>query len=347
MKINIVFPEFGLSGGVMVALRYARALTGFGYDVMCYGKKLPYFRMKTLKDVAHAAHRLVSNYDVELAQERCGSFQYKVPFLINNSTIRNADVTIATAWCTAFDIAKLSSLKGRKYYFIQGHEIWDDIDKGIQSYKLPLKHIAIAKWIDDILVSEYDCEPGVIIHNGVDLEVFKPESYKRNESLTISMMYHLLEEKGIQDGLKVLEEVHKKYPNIKIIMFGKQEFSEKPDYIEYYCDPEQSLLVSIYQQSNIFLFPAREEGWGLTVIEAMACGCAVVGTNAGALLEIGQDGENSLISEPSNPEQLLMNVERMIQDKELRSRIEKNAITTAQGLSWDKSYRKFEEALMA
>ena len=347
MKVNIVFPEFGLSGGVMVALRYARALTGFGHDVLCYGKKLPYFMPKSFKDVAHAAHRLVSNYDIDIALDRCGTFKYAVPPFINNKTVRDADVTIATAWCTAYDVAKLSDSKGKKYYFIQDHEIWDDKDKGIQSYKLPLKHIAIAKWIDDILVNDYGCEPATIVHNGVDLAVFKPDYSKRVENITISMMYHLLEKKGIPDGLSVLEEVHKKYPTIKIIMFGKPEFSEKPDYIEYYRDPEQSLIISIYQQSDIFLFPAKEEGWGLTVIEAMACGCAVVGTNAGALLEIGQDGENALISEPGNPEQLMMNAERILHDKKLRSSIGNNAITTAQKLGWEKSYQQFEEALMA
>lgn len=345
MKINIIFPEFGLSGGVMVALRYTKALTNMGHDVMCYGKKLPYIRPKTIKDIAHAAHRLVSNYDVDLAQNRCGQFNYQVTFFINNKTVRDAEVTIATAWCTAFDVAKLATSKGKKYYFIQGHEIWDDKEKGIQSYKLPLKHIVIAKWIDDILVNEYGCEPAIVVHNGVDLSVFRPDCGKRGKNITISMMYHLLEKKGIPDGLRVLETVHKQYPDVKMIMFGKAEFQDKPDYIDYFRDPQPELLVSIYQQSDIFLFPAREEGWGLTIIEAMACGCAVVGTNTGALFEIGKDGVNALISEPRNPEELTDNTLRLIRDNEMRERISENAILTAQELSWEKSYIAFEKAL--
>ena len=345
MKINIVFPEFGLSGGVMVGLRYARALTDLGHDVLCYAQRAPYRFPQSVKGALHNVHRMISNYDVNRALERCGSFKYKVPLFITDKTVRNADVTIATAWCTAFDVDRLSASKGRKYYFIQGHEIWDDKDKGIQSYKLPLKHIAIAKWIDDILVKDYGCEPATIVHNGVDLNVFKPKKSKREENMTISMMYHLLAKKGIPDGLQALEEIHKKYPDIKMIMFGKPDFSDKPDYIEYHRDPSLELLVSIYQQSDIFLFPAREEGWGLTVIEAMACGCAVVGTNAGALLEVGKDNVNALISEPGKPEQLIMNLERLIQDKELLNTIQDNAINTAQEFDWNKSYQKFEKAL--
>lgn len=347
MKINIVFPEFGLSGGVMVGLRYARALSDLGHDVLCYAQRAPYRFPLSVKGALHNVHRLISNYDVEIALERCGSFNYNVPFFINDKTIRDADVTIATAWCTAFDVDKLSASKGRKYYFIQGHEIWDDEEKGIQSYKLPLKHIVIAKWIDDILVNNYGCEAATVVHNGVDLSLFKPDCSKHREYVTISMMYHMLPKKGISDGLKVLEEVHKKYPAVKVTMFGKPEFPDKPDYIDYFRDPDPELLVSIYQQSDIFLFPAKEEGWGLTIIEAMGCGCAVAGTNAGALLEIGKDGVNALISEPGKPEQLLVNVERLIQDKELRDKIEGNAIKTAQELSWEKSYGQFEKALIA
>lgn len=345
MKINIVFPEFGLSGGVMVGLRYARALTDLGHDVLCYAQRAPYRFPQSVKGALHNVHRMISNYDVDRALERCGSFKYKVPLFITDKTVRNADVTIATAWCTAFDVYRLSASKGRKYYFIQGHEIWDDKDKGIQSYKLPLKHIAIAKWIDNILVTDYGCEPATIVHNGVDLTVYKPETSKRGESITISMMYHLLAKKGVPDGLRALNEIHKQYPEIRIIMFGKPEFTDKPDYIEYHRDPDQEILVSIYQKSDIFLFPAHEEGWGLTIVEAMACKCAIVGTRTGALLEIGVDNENALISDPGKPEQLTDNVFRLIQDKKLRTKIEENALKTAQELSWEKSIKKFEEAL--
>ena len=231
MKINIILPEFGLSGGVMVALRYAKALSNMGHDVMCYGKKLPYYMPKSIKCVAHAMHRLISNYDVKITQDRCGEFPYRVPYFINDKTIRDADVVIATAWCTAYDVNKLSVSKGKKYYFIQGHEIWDDKEKGIQSYMLPLKHIVIAKWIDDILVNEYGCKPAMIVHDGVDLSLFKPDYSKRVENITISMLYHLLETKGIPDGLRVLKAVHEKNPDIQMIMFGKAEFQEKPEYI--------------------------------------------------------------------------------------------------------------------
>jgi glycosyltransferase involved in cell wall biosynthesis len=346
MKINIILPEFGLSGGVMVALRYAKALSRFGHDVVCYAKKLPYLRPKRIKDVAHIVHRIVSNYDVDIALKQYGPFMYKTPLFVNNKTIRDADITIATAWCTALDVYKLSIKKGEKVYFIQGHEIWDDKEKGILSYKCPMNHIVIAKWIDDILVNDYGCKPGVIINNGVDLKLFKQDLSKRNKVTTIAMMHHFLEIKGIPDGLRVLDQVHMKFPDIKIIMFGKNEFINRPDYIEYFKNPVRDEIASIYQQSDIFVCPARAEGWGLTIVEAMACGCAVAGTKTGALLEIGNNGENSLISEPGIPEDLFANVERLILEEKLRKKIGKNAIKSVQRFGWDKSYQKFEKTLM-
>ena len=346
MKINIIFPEFGLSGGVLVALRYAKALNDFGHDVMCYAKRLPYIKPRTIKEAIHAAHRLVKSYDAIVAQERCWKFNYKVPYLINDRTIRDADVVIATAWCTAYDVNSLSSSKGRKYYFIQDYEIWDDEKRGIASYKLPLKHIVIANWIDRILVDKHGCDKSTIIYNGIDLSVFKPNNKRENKELVVLMLYHPLPKKGIKDGLAVLSDIHKVYPNIRIVMFGKTAFVDKPNYIEYFKDPKPELLVRLYQQSDIFLFPAIEEGWGLTVIEAMACGCAVVGTNTGCLLELGINYKNAMISEPGKPDDLRNNLETIIIDKELREGISRNACETVSELAWEKSYCKFEKAIM-
>ena len=347
MRINIILPEFGLSGGVMVALRYAQALTEFGHDVMCYAKKLPYTKPNSFKDIAHSVHRVVSDYDVRIAVERCGKFDYRIPFLINNRSVRDADVIIATAWCTAFDVYKLDESKGKKCYFIQDHEIWDNKEKGIQSYKLPLKHIVIAKWIDDILVNQYGCPEGTIVYNGIDLLEFHPAEVQidTNKPKTLLMMHHVLPKKGIGDGLVALSEVHEKYPDIKIRMFGKANFIDRPDYIEYYKDPEKHILIDLYQQADYYVFPSREEGWGLTVIEAMACGCVVIGTNAGCLKEIGVNGVNAMISEPGKPDILLQNLLRVIEDDNLSERIRRNSLETVKQLSWEESYRKFESAL--
>lgn len=60
----------------------------------------------------------------------------------------------------------------------------------------------------------------------------------------------------------------------------------------------------LYSEADICLFPSIREGWGLTVTEAMAHKCAIVGNNTGVVLEICEDGKTALISESKTAENL-------------------------------------------
>ena len=77
----------------------------------------------------------------------------------------------------------------------------------------------------------------------------------------------------------------------------------------------------------------------------MACGCVVVGTRTGFVLDLGKHRENMMISEPGDVSGMVENVEEVLSDSVLMKKIQKNAIETAEGLDWEKSADKLMDIL--
>ncbi|MFI5183377.1 MAG: glycosyltransferase family 4 protein [Vicinamibacteria bacterium] len=81
---------------------------------------------------------------------------------------------------------------------------------------------------------------------------------------------------------------------------------------------EDNALVNLYRSCDVYVSPTRYEGFGLTLLEAMACGAPVVCTDVPAANEIVRDGENGLLSPPEDAEALAAAVNRVLDDTDLR-----------------------------
>lgn len=155
------------------------------------------------------------------------------------------------------------------------------------------------------------------------------------------MLYHTLSKKGVDDGVEAFQKVKLQYPKLSLSMFGMYKKPKIECIDHYYQDPKKEELRSLYQQADLFIFPSREEGWGLTPLEAMACGCPVVGTNVGCMTELGINGENVLLSEPGDVDGLSENIKKVIENSKLLEKLSVNGVKTVAELSWEKSAEKF------
>lgn len=97
--------------------------------------------------------------------------------------------------------------------------------------------------------------------------------------------------------------------------------------------------------ADIFIFPSKNEGWGLTPIEAMACGCAVVGTNTGCMIDLGVNEKNALIVQPEDVEGLSKAIVKLAENPKLRSEIARNGLETARMLDWHNATELFEKCM--
>jgi glycosyltransferase involved in cell wall biosynthesis len=98
--------------------------------------------------------------------------------------------------------------------------------------------------------------------------------------------------------------------------------------------PDEHLL-HLYNACDCFAFPSFYEGFGLPALEAMACGRAVVCSDASALPEV-VDGA-SLLVDATNIDQLARALSDVLRDAELRGRMERLGIQRAAHFSWQKA----------
>lgn len=183
------------------------------------------------------------------------------------------------------------------------------------------------------------------IGNYVDASLYKPLNKKSDEKIKICFPRRCSSERGYWLMSSVLPPIMKKYPNVEFDFVGfahgekiendiKRLVSQFPNCINHYVlNPDE--MVNVYQKSDISLVPTLySEGTSLSCLEAMACGNAVIATNIGGLPNLVIDGYNGLLINPDEDE-LLMALDRVIFDKDLRDQLMKNAVDVA--ASFDKN----------
>lgn len=346
MKINFVIPSTVLGGGVRVLFTYANYLSSKGHDVMVY---VP--RLFAWEDIQKGK----INWKTSIANclkrgKKVGWFQCDFPITlatrISEKYIRDADVTIASAWYTATNVAKLSDAKGKKAYFIQGYEVCSDgSNRSLveATYSLGMDNITIAKWLDDIVFRCSGKHTTTILNGVADNEIFQGIK-GLNKKKTVIMLGNMAVHKGTNNGIAILKELQNRY-DLRVIVYASTPSTEIPDSFEFYCQPKREKLMQLYTEADICLFPSLREGWGLIVTEAMAHQCAVVGNNTGALSELGINGENAIVANDFDSDTLRNCLESVINDDELLKKIQLGGLQTALNLKNSTQFLKFENHL--
>jgi len=104
------------------------------------------------------------------------------------------------------------------------------------------------------------------------------------------------------------------------------------DRVELLGYVEQERLAALYRGAACLVFPSRYEGFGLPVIEAMACGTPVVATRTSALPEVA--GDAAVLVEPGSPAALAQGISDVLADRE---RLTAAGLERARSFSWRKS----------
>jgi len=102
--------------------------------------------------------------------------------------------------------------------------------------------------------------------------------------------------------------------------------------------PEQD-LITLYYKAKIFCLPSLYEGFGLSPLEAMACGTPVAVSNTSCLPEICGH-PNALFFDPLNPTSIAENLLKLWTSEALQKRLRKNGLAHVKKFSWDKMVKE-------
>lgn len=354
MVINFVVPELARTGGMRVIFEYANRFASAGHDVMMYTPVIPFYPYKG------EIRRHFIKYQIAKVREfnkrnfkppdDIYRYDFEIRYLwrLNNSTIRNADAVIATSWTSTYPVARLNERKGRKIYLIQDYEVWNSSIRHVDdSYRFPMQRITVSKYLQTLLMNKFGSD-STVIPNGIDFDVFKPGERSLSGPGSVLFIDHPLTNKNTELAVETAKLIYERSPDVRFRAFGTGRYHELPGFIEFKLNPSDHEIAELYRTSDIFLYTSTHEGFGLPPAEAMACGCAVVGTNAGAFPDFSVNGKSSFIPDEFTPESFSKAVEQLLSDGILLRRISEEAVRSIRShLDWNRSAEQFLNVISA
>jgi len=184
----------------------------------------------------------------------------------------------------------------------------------------------------------------IVTGNGVDTNVFKPLRVPEKEGKIFSwgLMYH---RKGFHLLMHAFRKVIKEYPIARLVLAGEgpektrlQKLSKDlglSNKVIFLPKLSNDRLVYEINTSQIVVIPSLWEGFGLTVLEAMACKKPVIAFNIPAISELITNGLNGLLAPRGDVDALASSIVHLLNDKDLREKIAGNAYLFARKFSWE------------
>lgn len=256
--------------------------------------------------------------------------------------------TITYAHGNAVDMYRINAKKG----------LW--IRKKILSYSLRNadKTIAISQSVKNSLIKHLKTpeEKIQVIYNGTNIEKFSCPIRRLSNPLKLIYVGRLIEEKGIQNTLKALTYFTPgmKY-HFQIVGNGPYKKHLEKIVCELKLSENVQFMGTRYNipellnDADIFIhMPEWEEGFGITIIEAMAAGVICVCSNNGAISEIINNKKNGYLVTKECCEELASVIKKiLIQSNEENKRVQMKAQETAKQYSIDKFAKNLDDLILS
>ncbi|MEM0097367.1 MAG: glycosyltransferase family 4 protein [Conexivisphaerales archaeon] len=151
----------------------------------------------------------------------------------------------------------------------------------------------------------------------------KPFKLEHNE-INVLFIGRDIKRKGGDTALKIMERITRERKDVRMFYIGKG-ITNRYEWLKYYTAvPSAFLENKIFPIIDIFLFPTKEEAYGIAALEALAHGIPVISSRIGALGEIVDDGINGFTT--NNEDELHDKLLKLIDSDSLRAVMSKRAL---------------------
>ncbi len=203
--------------------------------------------------------------------------------------------------------------------------------------------IAVSNFTKDKLVDAGVSEKQVrVIHNGVDLSKYNVR-VKKFDKKTVCYVGRLTKHKRVQDLIKAVDGL-----DVECKIVGK---GQEKEYLESIAGsnveflgflPSYMDVIKTLKKSHVFCSPSVVEGFGITLLEAMACNVPFVCSDIAPFREVS-DGRGGLFFKPKDHKELRQNIKRLLEhEKFYKTCVEEEKLRVSE-FDWNIIAKKVEE----
>lgn len=191
------------------------------------------------------------------------------------------------------------------------------------------------------------------IKHGIKSEKYEPG--EKTDKPSVLYLGRLEYSKGADLLPKIHRSIQKEFGDytLEIAGFGRRkeeirDFAKNKERVNFHGYVSEEKKEELLQSSWVLIIPSRKEGWGLTVTEAAASGTPAVGFRTGGLQTSIKEGKTGLLVKDNPPpkdniENFARSVKTILEDKEKRKELSKNALKATEKLGWDRTTENLEK----
>ena len=367
MKVAMLTHSTKARGGVVHGLKLAERLKALGADVTIYALAHSDDRVSSAgffrpMDVPFEVFTFEWHPDLMVRLERMiAAYASNLP--------TDADVYHAQDCVGGTALARMKSagvITGPVFRTV--HHVDDFAEPRLYEFEkravVDAEHrFVVSEYWRKALAKDYGLE-STVTYNGIDVADMSPLVERSSGPPTVLFVGGLEARKGLEFLVLALADIVREIEGARLVVVAKAGFKGTDDRrwfevlaeragvsdeIEFHESVPQEQLRQMYSDSDVVALPSRMEGWGLSLMEAMACRIPVVATGVGGVPELVSDGVEGFLVPPGDPKALAGAIVRLLKDPSLRDRMGMAGSQKVLRYSWDETARTvmdaYEEAL--
>lgn len=186
-----------------------------------------------------------------------------------------------------------------------------------------------------------------VIHNGMDAASFPMAVGEKAPVPTITSFGRLKRYKSVDHIINAMPTILEALPDARLEIIGKGDdrpflesrvaalgIQASVEFVGFVTNDEK---IRRLQRSHVMVNTSMKEGWGITNLEANACGVPVVSADSPGLRDSVKPGQSGLLYPFGSTQDLASTVLRVLRDEDLRQQLSNGAVAWAQQFTWDRS----------
>ncbi len=237
--------------------------------------------------------------------------------------------------------------------FFTRHSVFNKIRAILAKFLIPRAsciRVVSQRIKDSLTANSYKLKASIdvlpILAESADLNI-EPKKFSEFDK-TILMISRLTREKNIGLALEAMAEVVKKHPEVGLVIVGdgleREALKLKAKSYKLTANIRfegwQKNTAPYYKGADIFLLTSWYEGWGMSAVEAMKYGAAVIMTDVGLAGEVVENGKTGLVAPVNDKEALIGAILRLLENEGMRRDLIEAAAKKASGLPRADDYHR-------